>query len=311
LFSLSVICIELVTPLGVHVGFGGADDVEVVKRIVQKVEELGFDGVFVSEGLGDQPLDPFGLLSLASTFTERIALGVVDYSLTLRHPIVTAKSVSSLQRLSDGRVVLGVDFSQSESKGSPTYSGVMGALESECLELVKKAWREETLHYQGKFFKVEGMKVSSQLPENMNPHVWVEGRTPLAVLAAVHHASGLVPKNISPEEAESLTAHVKNTLKQESRRTAFVFGVRLPLILAASEHRAQVLAAYYSKKLGESLESFKSHSLVGDAAKITERLTSYFESGVNYALLSTTHFENLEAQLEALAALSRDVVPSL
>jgi len=50
---------------------------------------------------------------------------------------------------------------------------------------------------------------------------------------------------------------------------------------------------------------------VGDAAKITERLTSYFESGVNYALLSTTHLENLEAQLEALAALSRDVVPSL
>ncbi|MEM3798988.1 MAG: LLM class flavin-dependent oxidoreductase [Thermoprotei archaeon] len=300
----------MVVGVGAHIGFGGADDVEVVKKTVQKVEELGYDGVFVSEGL-DQPLDPFGLLSLASTFTERIALGVVDYLLTLRHPFVTAKSVSSLQRLSDGRVVLGVDFTHGESTGSTAYTGAMGVLESECLELVEKAWREGTLSYQGRFFKVEGMKVSSRLPENMNPHVWVEGHTQLAVIASVRHASGLVPKNVSPEEVENLATHLKAALKQEPTRTSFVFGVRLPLVLASNEHRAQVLTSYYSKKLGESRESFYSHSLVGNATRITERLTSYFERGVNYALLSTTHLESLDAQLEALAAFSKDVAPSL
>jgi alkanesulfonate monooxygenase SsuD/methylene tetrahydromethanopterin reductase-like flavin-dependent oxidoreductase (luciferase family) len=311
LFGLANIIFELAAPLGVHLGFGGADDVETLRKMIQKVEELGFDGVFVSEGLSDQPLDPFGLLSLASTFTERLALGIVDYSLTLRHPVVTAKSVSSLQRLSEGRVILGVDLTETESAGSSPQVGIMGALESECLEIVHRAWRDETLNYQGKFFRVEGMKVSSQLPANMAPHVWIEGRTTTSVMAASRYASGLVPKNVSKEDVSTIAVQLKNALKHAARGSPFVFGVRLPLVLASSEHRAQVLASYYSKKLSEPLESFLSHALVGDAAKVTEKLTSYFESGVNYALLSVTHMDTMQAQLEALSAFSRDVAPSL
>jgi len=302
---------ELVVRVGAHLSFGGADDAESLKKIVEKVEEFGFHGLFVSEGISDQPLDPFSILSLASTYTQKIALGVVEYSITLRHPVVTAKSVSSLQRLSDGRVILGVDFSKGESDSSTTYSGVLGALESECLELMKKAWREDPLSYSGRFFKVEGMRVSSQLPEGMDPSVWIEGKSTLSVMSAAHYGSGLMPKEISPEEVRRLASQIKAALRHEAPQKSFVLGVRLPLVLAPSRHRAEVVATYFSKRRGETLEEFSSHCLVGDASQVTERLTSYFEAGANYAVISTAHFEDKRSQLETLLAFSKEVAPSL
>lgn len=309
MFLFSVDISELAGLLGVHLGFCGVDDVEVLRRVVGRVEELGFHGLFVSEGLSDQPLDPFGVLSLASTFSERIALGVVDYSLTLRHPVVTARSVSSLQRLSDGRVILGVD---SMEAGSSAAGGAVGALESECLELVRRAWREDTISFRGRFFRVEGLKVSSQLPESMDPHVWIEGRGALSVALAARYASGLVPKGVSPEEVGVLAEQVKGALRFEQRRGGFLLGVRLPLVLAQSMRRAEVLASYYARKLGVDVEELRSRALVGDPSAVTERLTSYFEAGAKYVVLSTAHLEGgEEAQLEALGAFARDVAPSL
>lgn len=307
MFSFFFVCFELGGRVGVHLGFGGADDAETLRRIVEKVEELGFHGLFVSEGLGDQVLEPFSLLSVASTFSERLALGVVDYSLALRHPIVTAKHVSSLQRLSEGRAILGVDF----YGGGWALGGGFGALESECLEILRRAWREGTLSFRGRFFRFEGVRVSSQLPEGMDPEVWIEGRGAASVLAAVRYGSGLVPKNVSPEELGVIAQQVRGALRVEGRSSRFVLGVRLPLVLASSGRRAELLASHYSRLAGESVGEYSSHALVGDASRVTERLTSYFEAGAGYVVVSTAHLGSGEAQLEVLEAFARDVAPSL
>ena len=74
------------------------------------VEELGFDSVWVGDHVAwPLPiLDPFLQLAQLAVLTERPLLGTAVLLLPLRHPTLVAKQVATLDRLSGGRLVLGV-----------------------------------------------------------------------------------------------------------------------------------------------------------------------------------------------------------
>ena len=73
-------------------------------------EALGFDSIFLPEhhfGPGAIP-SPLTLLAAVAARTERLRLGTTSYLLPVRHPIHAAEEVAVLDRLSNGRVILGV-----------------------------------------------------------------------------------------------------------------------------------------------------------------------------------------------------------
>jgi len=72
------------TEFGVHLS-GPVDDPRRFGELRGKIEEWGFDSVWLADGLTRSMPEPFPLLACASTFTERIKLGTCVYVLPLRH----------------------------------------------------------------------------------------------------------------------------------------------------------------------------------------------------------------------------------
>lgn len=77
-----------------------------VERAVE-AEELGYDGIFMSESLMSG-LDPFQVLTAAALRTRRIKLGTAIMTMTFREPVVLANQAATLNEISQGRAVLGL-----------------------------------------------------------------------------------------------------------------------------------------------------------------------------------------------------------
>jgi len=72
-----------------------------------EMEELGYEGIFLSESLMSG-LDPFQVLTAAALRTERIKLGTAIMTMTFREPVVLAHQAATLNEISQGRAILGL-----------------------------------------------------------------------------------------------------------------------------------------------------------------------------------------------------------
>jgi alkanesulfonate monooxygenase SsuD/methylene tetrahydromethanopterin reductase-like flavin-dependent oxidoreductase (luciferase family) len=88
----------------------GETDVQEIAQLARLVEDAGFDSVWVGDHLlWHLPiLDALSVLSGFAAQTKRITVGTAIYLLGLRHPLIAAKEITSLNVLSGGRLVLGV-----------------------------------------------------------------------------------------------------------------------------------------------------------------------------------------------------------
>src|SRR5204863_3570873 len=87
-----------------------AVDINLIQKFVQKAETLGYDSLWVQESIiGSVPvLEPLSLLTYAAALTSRLRLGTSVMLTVLRNPVQLAKSLSSLDQLSQGRLTVGV-----------------------------------------------------------------------------------------------------------------------------------------------------------------------------------------------------------
>jgi alkanesulfonate monooxygenase SsuD/methylene tetrahydromethanopterin reductase-like flavin-dependent oxidoreductase (luciferase family) len=77
-----------------------------VERAIE-MEDLGYEGIFMSESLMSG-LDPFQVLTAAALRTSRIKLGTAIMTMTFREPVVLANQAATLNEISQGRAILGL-----------------------------------------------------------------------------------------------------------------------------------------------------------------------------------------------------------
>ncbi|MGH3455429.1 MAG: LLM class flavin-dependent oxidoreductase, partial [Nocardioidaceae bacterium] len=93
--------------------FDALADPVAVARLAAEAEEAGWDGVFVWDQVSWRPpirdvADPWITLAAVATSTERIRFGPMVTPLARRRPVKVARETASLDRLSGGRLVVGV-----------------------------------------------------------------------------------------------------------------------------------------------------------------------------------------------------------
>ncbi|MFF2081756.1 LLM class flavin-dependent oxidoreductase [Kitasatospora sp. NPDC058162] len=143
--------------LGVNVpNFGPGTDPGVLRDWARVVEGLGFDLLMVSDHVAvtadvaaryPEPFyDPFATLSwLAGVTDGRLRLGTTVLVMPYRHPLVVARTASSLHRLSGGRFVLGVGvgWARQEFEALGVPFGARGRLTDEYLRAVRDSWAKQ------------------------------------------------------------------------------------------------------------------------------------------------------------------------
>lgn len=156
-----------------------ANTQETFLPYVRDVERLGFDSLWLSERLtGDAP-DPLVALAVAAGATTKLKLGTGVLVVPGRNPVVLAKEMASLDRLSGGRFLPAVGL------GAPTpvehrAFGVTrqerSAWFDEALPLIRRLWAEDDVHHTGERFEVQGVTIRPK-PVQDPIEVWLGGQS--------------------------------------------------------------------------------------------------------------------------------------
>jgi alkanesulfonate monooxygenase SsuD/methylene tetrahydromethanopterin reductase-like flavin-dependent oxidoreductase (luciferase family) len=166
--------------------FDDLADPVVLARLAAEAEEAGWDGMFVWDHLRwqapvRQVADPWIALAAMATATERLRLGPMVTPLARRRPAKLARETATLDRLSGGRLTLGVGlgsdrFGQELSKtGEQLDDRVRGRMLDESLEILTAAWSGEPVHHQGEHYTVDGVQFLPRPVQRPGVPVWAAG----------------------------------------------------------------------------------------------------------------------------------------
>jgi probable F420-dependent oxidoreductase len=174
---------------------------EAIVATAKKAEALGFDAVFVNDHIvvdgspraapWTNVYDPFVAMSFAAAHTSRIRVGVSVLIMPYRNPVATAKSLATLDRMSGGRLTIGVGAGWNETEfaalGVPYRE--RGARTNEYLRLWQACWAPGLVSFDGKFFAFAEMHVSPKPLQQPHPPIWIGGFSDAALRRAARFAA--------------------------------------------------------------------------------------------------------------------------
>jgi probable F420-dependent oxidoreductase len=211
---------------------------EVLTEAAQQAENLGYDAVWAAERLvnpwevntaypykenqqwqsfvpPDVPfLEPFTCLAFLSGATKKVRLGISVAVLPYRHPLYTARVATSIDTLSNGRLILGVGIGwmveEFESLGVDYHK--RGAMANEQLQIFDLLWKTERPSFQGKHYKFAALAVSPKPVQKPRFPIWTGGESDAAVKRAATYADAWFSYHVSIT-AQELAAKYDNVKK--------------------------------------------------------------------------------------------------
>jgi alkanesulfonate monooxygenase SsuD/methylene tetrahydromethanopterin reductase-like flavin-dependent oxidoreductase (luciferase family) len=259
-------------------------------------EELGFDYVSASDHLnGTTPTyEPWTLVTAVLASTSRIRALTRVLAVPYRHPAVLAKMAETLDRLSDGRLILGLgggyfdDEFRAFGLPIPTNRDKVDGV-AEQIEIARAIWSEPKSSYAGRLYRVEDAVVEPK-PEHRIP-IWLGMYKPRGLALTGREADGWIPSlNFAPPPAVP-------GLWEEVQAAARGVG-RDP---------SSITAAYnLMVRVGEEMPG-QATTVAGSAEAVVEQLLGFTELGF-------TSFNLVPAgagRMEQIERLGRDVLPPL
>jgi alkanesulfonate monooxygenase SsuD/methylene tetrahydromethanopterin reductase-like flavin-dependent oxidoreductase (luciferase family) len=166
-------------------------EIRVVSDLAHEAEECGWDGVFIPDCIqvGDGPTsaqfgaDPWVTLAAMAMRTERVRLGTMLTPLSRRRPWKVARETTSIDRLSNGRLILPVGLGALDDAGfgkvgEPTDRKTRAALLDESLAILDGLWSGELFSYQGEHYKVADLQFLPRPVQQPRIPVWVAAAWP-------------------------------------------------------------------------------------------------------------------------------------
>ena len=185
------------------VPFGDFCDPRLVARLAVAAEKSGWDGLFLWDHLayvfGFPGMDPWVALSAAAVETETIRLGINVVPLPRYRPHKLAQTLTTLDRLSQGRVIfgagLGGTIEEYERFGEPSDARIRAAMLDEGLQVLDQLLRGETVTHQGQFFTARGVTLTPLPIQQPRPPIWIGGDSPPALRRAAQWDGWVIPGN--------------------------------------------------------------------------------------------------------------------
>ncbi len=278
---------------------------EAIGAVGRRAEELGFDSVWAndhvvipaaSDGASREPgyaaaygqqrgqavYDPLVTLAFLAGATSRVLLGTSVYLLPLRHPLVTAKQVATLDSLSGGRVVFGVGVGWLE--GEFAALGVefrrRGARTDEAISVLKQACGDG---------RADMLPKPVQRP---HPPMWIGGRSDAALRRAARSGDAWHPSHLTLGELRSRG----DELRRECERCG-----RAPEEVALTTRRKLVRGAGGSDP---------ERVLAGSPEQIAETVDALAAAGVSHLVVEIPGSTPTELD-ENLDWFGRELLPGI
>jgi probable F420-dependent oxidoreductase len=159
--------------------------------MAERAEAAGFDSVWIGDSITARPRhEPLTLMAAIAARTRRVRLGTGVLLPALRPPVVLAHIVGTLDRVADGRVILGVGIAadmpairrEFAAVGVPWERRVGRFLET--LEICRALWSRDHVSFKGTHFTLDDVTMEPKPPRAGGPPIWIGGSGPTALREA-------------------------------------------------------------------------------------------------------------------------------
>jgi probable F420-dependent oxidoreductase len=291
----------------------GEFDPKAFRSYFARAEELGFHSAWAQETmLGAKPqLGPVEAMTYAAACTQRLRLGCAVFISTLYSPVHLAKSLSTLDQLSRGRIEIGVG-----TGGPGRPFAAFGANReryvarfTEGLALMKALWTDSRVTFDGEFWQLTDAPMEPKPFQKPFPPVWVGGSAPTALRRAVRLGNGFFGAGSTPTAKFADQVQIVREALSESGRPVQDFPIAKRVYVAVDEDAGRArkrMNAELERLYGFRSEGIEAAAVAGTPADCARELHKVAEAGAEL-ILCTPMFEPA-AQAERLAA---SVIPLL
>ena len=260
--------------------FGVDDPAEVVGLAVE-AEELGFDSVWVNhhvinvgyvwDRLGERPYhDALVTLTWIASKTARVRLGTSVLVMPYLHPMVLAKELATLDRLSGGRLVVGLGVGSLPEENALLGVGYddRGALSNEFIEVLDLLWTQSSADFEGQHYSFQGVVSSPKPLQQPRPPILIGGNRPPALRRVGRLGDGWHPMMLSPESVAKRLPTIREAADAAGRPG---IPAEISVRLGADELTQELGAEYAAVGVTELVISWNT----GDVGVISEGLAAF------------------------------------
>ena len=285
--------------------------------MAERVEAAGYDSIWVGDSLTARPrFEPLTLLAAVAARTRTPWLGTAVLLPALRHPLGLAQALATVDRIAEGRLVLGVGIApdapavrkEFAAAGVP-FAQRAGRLE-ESITICQKLWAGSEVTFSGRYWSLDGARLLPTPHRAGGPPVWMGGDVEAATRRAGRMADAWLPNSATPAGWAQGWARVKETAAAERGKTDHLTPALYTTInigrdgKSAEAELRRFVEAYYAAPY-EAIARIQSFH-AGDPASCLAHLQGFVTAGVRHIVLRFGGDQ--DAQLERM---TREILPRL
>ena len=295
---------------------------EALEALVQRGEAFGFHSVMIADHIvfptevtskypytvsgefpgGGDVLEQLALMAFVAGVTRRLRLVSSVMILPYRNPVMTAKSLATIDVLSGGRVTVGVGVGwlreEFEALGASSFDR-RGAVSDEYLQIFKALWTRSPASFSGEFYRFESLRCLPQPVQKPHPPIWIGGHSHAALRRAARYGDGWHPVGanaavpLRPPELRALLDELTRLTEAERRDPA---GLTISFKAPVYDPESPVLG-------GSERRPFS-----GSAEQVLEDVDTYARLGVS-ELIFDFRSEHLGESLDRMEHFATIVKP--
>ena len=276
-------------------------------------ERSELDSIWQTDRLvSPQPyLESLSAMAALAGATERLKFGMNAVVAPLRDPLVLAKQCATIDWLSGGRLlpVFGVGGENApEFRATGRDAGERGRRADEVLELARRLWSEESVTFEGKFYRYENVSIAPRPIQQPLP-LWIGGSSPAAIRRTARLGTGWLGGIQTPAQVAPVIAAIRKAGHESGRPIPEDhFGASFAFRLGPQDDALlQRGFAARARAAGPDFDA-KSYFALGEAEAVLERIAQYRAVGVSkFVLIPIVQSET--DLLEQTRRLAAEVVP--
>lgn len=299
--------------------FGEDPGVEGCLAVAEEAERLGYDSVWVHDHVvmpamvdsrylynatGASPFrvdqyiyDPLAVMAAIGARTSRVGIGTSVLIVPYRNPLVLAKALATIDRISHGRVILGIGVGwmkeEFDALGIGEYWARRGAVTDEFMAVCIDLWTQRgPSSFDGRWVRYEDIGANPLPVQKPHIPIWVGGRTAAARRRVARYGTGYHSVASTPAQLAEEVAGVRAEMERAGRDP--------------DELEVSMLWAF----LG-----------TGSAQQLIDTLADYERAGLHHivgapslrpgGLADLSPHDRLQATLEDLQTFAAEILPAL
>jgi probable F420-dependent oxidoreductase len=216
--------------------------------VFPKTDSGGYPGGRFPHAPETPYLEPVAVLAAAAMCTERARIGASVFILGHRNPLVMAKMLTTIDTLSNGRLICGVGVGwwaeEFAALGIPFHT--RGRQADEMLRIFNELWTADNPQFEGEFYHFSNIGFAPKPIQKPHPPLWVGGNSPGAFRRVVTLGDGWHATSQTPEQLRHSLERLRQAADQAGRPfDELALSLRLPLRAEAVQGSRQAIIDQY------------------------------------------------------------------